>query len=351
MRRLFFIALVLLLLLAHFALAQAINATVFTPSKFLGLVPCWELKESLPAGLFAAAAFAAAVGMGAQFWHGLLSACHAGDWAPRRELTRLGSVGLWCGWPLLAACLVSIAYLFPWAGDGSPAEGLYTRDHLLVQLYAGVALLAAVQVFQGLRHAALPATLAAAAVALSCGMMWWQGRALDYLAVALVAPLALVLLLPHREDQRKPLAWLLVAALALGAYAAGSQVLMAAYLPGQAAMPALSTGWATLTGGCAALAALLTLALALVPALHRRATALRAMAAAALLLCAAYSWCLFSAPVLQQHPRLVLTYPAEGVCACVYAVTLLLLTGLAFLRWMSSARPASSRENEQDGIS
>ncbi len=335
-RRFFLVALVLLLLLVNAALAQVINATIFSGGEFLGFIPFWEMKESLPAALFAAASFAVAAGLGAQFWRGLLPSCGAGAWVPEARLSQLAAAGLWCGWPLLAACMVAAHFVFPWANAGeSIADTLFSRENLFILLYAGVALAVLAQCLHAWRgrRTGLACALLTAAVALACGQLWWQGHALDFLALALVAPLALILLLPHGEEQRRPLAWLLMAALALATYACGSQYLMTAYLPGgDAAFPTAQGGWAILSAACALAAPALALALALIPALRRCASALRACAALALLLALAYAWLMLAAPALQQHPKLVLTVPAAALGTGLYALALLLLAGLAWLR-------------------
>ncbi len=329
--RVFLVALVMLLLLLNAAFSQVMNATIFSGGELFGLIPYWELKESLPCGVFAAAAFVAALGMGAQFWGGLLPACGAGRWVPGRDFTRFATAGVWCGWPLLGCCFAVAGFLFPWAQEGGQGAAWFqTRSALLVQMSASVVLLAGLRMVQALRggRAGLPDALLATAVALSCGLLWWQGRALDFLATALIAPLALSLQLapPARQKGRIQLAWLLVAALALGTYACGTRYLMQAYLP------APVEGWSMLSACCAALAALLMLSLALVPALRRCTTALRVVAGLALLLVLAYNWDMLACQVLTRHPQLLLTYPAIWVGLVVYGLFLLLLSGLAWLR-------------------
>ncbi len=341
-RRFFLIALVLFLLLVNAAFTQVINATVFTQGEMLGLIPYWELKESLPCGLFAAAAFTIATGLGAQFWRGLLPVCGAGPWVPVPRLSQLATAGLWCGWPLLASCMVAASYLFPWAVSGEGIAGtLFTRQNLFILLYGGLALVAVVQCLHGWlgRRAGLAGALLAAAVALACGQLWWQGHALDFLALALVAPLALALLLPHEEEARRPLAWLLVAALALATYACGSQFLMVAYLPaGTEVLPMAQGAWGQLSAACALLAPVLALALTLLPPLRHKASLLRSIAALALLLSLAYAWLLLAAPVLQQHPKLLLTFPAPWVAMGLYAIALLLLAALGWLRCLAAGK-------------
>ncbi len=327
--RVFLIALVLLLLLVNAAFAQAMNATVVSGGSLLGLIPFWELKHSLPCGIFAAAALAAALGMGAQFWAGLLPACGAGKWVPAKHLSQFATTGLWCGWPLLGACFAVAASLFPWASPGAQGEAWFqSRNALMVQLGASVVLLAVLRAVQGMRggKAGLPQVFVSAAVALSCGLMWWNGRALDFLAMALIAPPALSLLLapPAKKKARNSLAWLLVAALALGTYACGSQYLMVAYLPEPV------SGWGLLSACCAGLALLLTLALALFPRLRCHALSLRVAAALALLLLVGYNWEMLAPHVLTQ--KHLLTYPAAWVGACVYALFLVAIAGLARLR-------------------
>ncbi len=329
--RIFLVALVMLLLLINAAFSQVMNATIFSGGEFLGLIPYWEMKESLPCGIFAAAALAAALGMGAQFWGGLLPACGVGKWVPEGHFSSFATAGLWCGWPLLGACLAVAGFLFPWAAEGaSGAPGYCCRAVLMWQMAVGILLLAGMRMVQAMRggRAGLLQALVAAAVALSCGLLWWDGRALDFLAVALVAPLALSLLLapPAKRKQRVLLAWLLVAALALGTYACGTQYMMVAYLPAGAA------GWGTLSACCAVLAPVLMLALATVPALRRNACALRVAAALALLLALGYNWDMLAAQVLTRHPKLLLSYPAAWVGFGVYGLTLSLVSGLAWLR-------------------
>ncbi len=328
--RVFLVALVMFLLLINAAFSQVVNATIFSGGELFGLIPYWELKESLPCGIFAAAALVAALGIGAQFWGGLLPACGAGEWVPSRRFMQFATAGVWCAWPLLGACLAVAGFLFPWAADGAQGELWYqSRTALMLQMGGALILLAGLRMVQGFRSgkAGLPDALFAALVALSCGLLWWEGRALDFLAVALIAPLALALLLapPARQKHRVALGWLLAAALALGTYACGTQHLMASYLPGAEA-------WRMLTICCAVLAAVLALALALVPALRRNSCALRVVAAAALLLLLGYNWDMLASHVLMQHPLLLLTCPAPWVGFGIYLVALAAMGGLAWLR-------------------
>ncbi len=328
--RVFLVALIMLLLLVNAAFSQVANATIFSGGELFGLIPYWEMKESLPCGIFAAAALVAALGIGAQFWGGLLPACGAGDWVPARRFGQFATSGVWCAWPLLGACLAVAGFLFPWAADGGQGEAWFqNRTALMVQVGVSLLLLAGLRMVQAFRHgkSGLADAMLSAAVALSCGLLWWDGRALDFLAAALIAPPALALLLspPQKQKPRVAQAWLLTAALALGTYACGTQSLMASYLPG-------AEPWGTLTTCCAVLAALLTLALALLPALRRHAPALRVAAAAALLLLLGYNWDMLASQVLMQHPSLLLSVPAPWVGFGIYLVLLAALGGLAWLR-------------------
>ncbi len=212
-RRFFLIALVLFLLVVNAAFTQSINSTVFSGGKMLGFLPWWETKESLPCGLFAAASLAIATALGAQFWRGVQPFTGLISALPGKRLRQLTAAGMWCGWPLMAACTMVLTHIFPWAAEGE-GSAPFTRTLLHAQLYGSLAAMVLVQLMQsfGGRWVGLAGSVISLPVALSCGLMWWNGHPLTFLFLALLLSPALALLLPAESEEPHPGFWLRLAA-------------------------------------------------------------------------------------------------------------------------------------------
>ncbi|MBR3926113.1 MAG: hypothetical protein IKJ58_05050 [Akkermansia sp.] len=255
-KRIFLVTLILFLLLATMANQHVQNpAALMGNSEVLGCIPLWRLHNALPAGIFAAGAAAAALGIGAEFWRALLPLCGAG-WTPKLMLSRLADAGLWCGWVTLATCITALGCVFP--DSVNTLEPMYDNSaYLLVLQLCGAAMITCRLLAIWLRgKAALPICLLSAAAGLVCGQYWWQGGAIGFFSTALLLPWAFLLLLPGKGDDVAPAQlWMSFAALCIALYGAAFAPTISMYTGAVPADSAALTAPAYL--GCALLLLLL----------------------------------------------------------------------------------------------
>ena len=202
-KRLFLVALVFFLLLVTMANQHVQNpAALLGNAEVLGFIPLWQLYNVLPAGIFAAGAAAAALGMGAEMWRALLPLCGA-KWAPVQPLNRMADAGLWCGWITLAACIMALGCIFPWSvgAPGAYGVGLSTTNffdlahyRLALQICGGGMILCRLLSTALREKAALPIVILSAAAMLVCGQFWCRAQAISFFGIALLLPWGLLLL-------------------------------------------------------------------------------------------------------------------------------------------------------------
>ncbi len=331
MKRAFLLLLLLTLLLLATLLQQVREATVFHSGRLWGTIPLWQLRHALPCGLFAVGTLMVSIGVGAQFWRGLLPLCGAKE-TPQDALFRLCSCGLWCGWLLLAICTPALPDIFPEAGK--EGGGLFSREHYLL-LQAGILPMAFCHALRGAwrERLALFSVMVSAGTALACGLMWWHDRPMDFLALSLLCPLALILLLPGRQAP----GWLFVTSLALAAYALISRYLVLHYPP---SLRGGGDADALVVGAAFGLLALLPVCLPLL----RGRQGFRWLALPALLLVAACHFSALSVPPSDVTSSL----PGRYALMC-YAVALPIVALLATLRFLSLRPEQKSSQDEFGG--
>ena len=244
MKRTFLILLVLFILLAATTIQHTLNTSPVGPEKMLGTVPLYDMIFALPAGIFAAGVLGIMLGLGAELWRALLPICGAG-WVPTRRLTALADAGLWCGWATVAACYTALPYIFPWLGIGG-TDTLCTVENYRLFLCLGLGTMITARLFNHFlpRRQGLWATLLCAAVGLGAGQFWWNGLPIDFLTLALLLPVCVILVTPcKQEGGDTPFVWLGVFAFAAALYATGFSQLIISYPTGPVEM---SPGWLTL---------------------------------------------------------------------------------------------------------
>ena len=111
-RRLFLMALVAALMLVLAALRAALMATPFSGGSTWGGYSFWELRHSLPQGVFSAALLLIC---SAAFSLCLQSAVKLaqGETTCTSALLHVASACLWCGVPVLASCTLCMHLIFP----------------------------------------------------------------------------------------------------------------------------------------------------------------------------------------------------------------------------------------------
>lgn len=409
--RIFLGILVLVLILLNALQTRVLDASPLLDTPSLLGTPFWQLKTALSAGLFTATSMMAAVGIGAFFWLGLLPACGA-RWTPEPALLRLGYCGAWCAWPVAASCIPALSYcVFPWVRE-EYLDGAFSGTALLMgqMTLSLIFLILLGYLLQGPARdrTRLPAVFVSALIALGCGLLWWWGKGLDFLVMALASSLSVIILLPHNPGIRPLLGSLLAVSAALCVYVMGFGGMMTAYaptaqfspaLPGEsgvtaticvivlvlagillallpvlrrrgkvlAGLPILLCGLLVvisiimsgspapdtaapdtgalvprLTRWCAGLAAGLTLALSLVPAIRRSGLMLRLGAALALLLALCYAWLIMYANAATNGYEWPMGTPAT-VC---YLLSLLLMLGLGWAYYRLKSCGKACREQK-----
>ena len=298
MRRYALMILVIALLLANAALKNAAEANPLTN------LPLWELRFALPAGVVAAALCFVALGLGAQFWRGLLPLCGGGAWAPQGLWARVAAAGLWCGWlPLLCAQTYT-------AGETQLALG--APSHWLLGAFGA---LLACRVADVLLHRwrwwGLISALVAAGAAVLCGQELFPALPLCPLVLGLMAAVALHVLIGS-GGALQPV-WLLVACFTFCAYVAAFGYLLAWYVPTE--LPSGAT-WGLWMGGVFLAGGL---ALLMLEPLRRSALGPRLIALIGLLAGAAWVW-----PELAAAQRILPAQQAAGIAT--FAAALLILT-------------------------
>ena len=346
-KRIFLVALLLFLLLATMANQHVQNAAALLGGgKVLGCIPLWQLYNVLPAGIFAAGASAAALGMGAEFWRALLPLCGAG-WTPKMPLSRLADAGLWCGWVTLAACITALGCVFPWStgapgayGPGLSSTTFYDVENyqLVLQICGGATILSRILAVWLKERAALPIVLLVSAAALVCGQFWCQALPISFFGLTLLLPWAVLLLwIPGKLSPQQFYTTLAAMAIAiygqLFSHTIGSYVIDAHPLD-EAHIFQLTTLNALLLPGCL----LLSLGLRSF-GLHRRAWLQRILGILVLLCCLQSLWQLVAAGAVGMDLRDSL--PLSIGC---YLVPLLCVSGLSALRlWVTA--PQKIMEN------
>lgn len=325
MKRAFLIILVLFVLLAATTIQHTINTPPFGPEKILGIVPVYEMIFALPAAIFAAGVMGVMLGLGAELWRALLPICGA-DWVPTRRLTALADAGLWCGWATVATCYTALPYIFPWIGVGSTAP-LCTIGNYRLLLCIGLGTMITARLFNHFlpRRQGLWATLLCAAVGLGAGQFWWNGLPVDFLALALLLPICVILVAPCKSEGRDtPFIWLGVFAFAAAIYATGFSQLIVSYPTGPVEM---SPGWLTLKfiANSLAVVALVILLIRPLRRIQYMQQCVGALGIASVLL---YNWHAIMAPL---DGSLIIPLPLNAA-ATTYAISLLCVSALIIMR-------------------
>lgn len=340
MKRAFLVLLVLFALLAATSIQHTLGTPPTDTGKMLGLVPVYDMVFALPTAIFAAGLAVVALGLGAEFWRAILPLCGA-DWVPTRRLNLLADAGLWCGWVTLGTCYAALPCIFPWLGMPSPnSSSLYSAENYRLLLLIGLGTMIAVRLFNTYlpyRKGTL-AMLMSAAVGLMAGQFWWNGLPIDFVALALLLPLGVILLLPAGgQTSNTPFVWLTITALALSLYATGFSQLIISYPTG----PTLfSEGWMELKLWANSLLLLPLIAL-LIPALRQKHAVQRTVGAMSILSVLLYNWGALAAPVDSTLQGNLPLLPA----ATTYAITLLCLCGLLILRLRCHGQPKENQQN------
>lgn len=120
-RRLFLMALVAALMLILAALRAALMATPFTGGSTWGGYSFWELRHSLPQGVFRASLLLICC---AAFSLCMQAALKLAQGKARNLITlrSVASANLWCGIPALACCTLCIPLIFPPETICTPSE-------------------------------------------------------------------------------------------------------------------------------------------------------------------------------------------------------------------------------------
>lgn len=333
MKRAFIVLLVIFALLAATTIQHTLNTPPQSPATMLGLIPVNDMVFALPAGIFAAGIIGIALGIGAEFWQAILPLCGA-DWVPTRRLSALADAALWCGWTTVGTCTAALLCIFPWL---STAEfgSLYTPSNYRYLLFIGIGAMISVRLFNtylGRRHTMLPA-LICLGFALAAGQCWWNGLPIDFVAAAILLPLAVLLCSGHLTGtDQSPLIWLVITALALALYATGFSQLIMSYPTGP---ENTSAGWLSVKFTANTLL-LLSLIILLTPAL-RKLNAVRSIAGSmALLAVILYNWSAVAAPLKAYTGN----FMPVGAASTVYGITLICLSALMALRLISRRKQA-----------
>lgn len=328
MKRAFLILLLFFALLAATAIQHTLSSTPLSTGKMLGLVPVTDMVFALPAGIFAAGLIGIALGLGAEFWRAMLPLCGA-DWVPTRRFNAMADAGLWCGWVTVGACYTALPCIFPWLSLNNTAT-LYNAEHYRLLLFICLGSMIAARLFNTYlprRHGIL-ATFICAAVGLAAGQCWWNGLPIDFVALALLLPVSVILCLPAQaEAANSPFTWLCILALALSLYATGFSQLIVNYPTGPINM---SEGWLALKFTANSLQ-VIALLLLLIPVLRRNLYMQMLAGGCALGSVLLYNWYAIASPldaVLLNNLPLAPAY-------VVYSVTLLCLCGLLTIRILS----------------
>ena len=340
MKRAFLVLLVLFALLAATTIQHTLSSPPTDTGNMMGLVPITDMVFALPTAIFAAGLIIVGLGLGAEFWRSVLPMCGA-DWVPTRRLTLLADAGLWCGWVTLGTCYAALPCIFPWLGLASPdSSSLYSSENYRLLLLIGLGTMIAVRLFNTYlpyRKGTL-AMLMSAAVGLMAGQFWWNGLPIDFVALAILLPLGVLLLFPGKEQATNtPFVWLTITALALSLYATGFSQLIVNYPTG----PTLYTeGWMELKLWANSLLLLPLIGL-LIPALRQKLAAQRTAGAMAILSVLLYNWGALAAPVDSTLQGNLPLLPA----AITYGTTLLCLCGLLVLRIRCHRKPKENLQN------
>lgn len=278
--RIFILILILVLILLNALQTQVQDASPLSDTPSILGVPFWQLKTALSAGLFTATSMMAAAGIGAYFWAGLLPACGA-RWTPEPELLQLGRCGTWCAWPIAASCLSGLSFfVYPWMrqdyGEGTLSGLLLMAGQMTLALIILISI-GFMQHSSKRNKLQLVIVFLSASTALSCGQLWWWGRALDFLVISMASSLAVIILLPHRPETRPQLGALLAVSLALCVYIIGFGNMMTAYAPTTEFHPAGAASSGILITGSILVLLLTGIALALLPVLKQHSKLISAL--------------------------------------------------------------------------
>lgn len=325
MKRAFLVLLLFFILLCATGIQHTLAAPLLSNDKMPGGVSINEMLHAMPTGIFAAGALIAAMGIGAEFWRALLPLCGA-DWAPTHRFTLLADAALWCSWLTLGTCINAQFCIFP-ATFTPGAESLYSTENYRMLLLTGSATMICVRLFNTYipRRHGMFIVLLCTATAIAAGQFWWNGKPIDFMAIALLLPLSAILLLPpHKELAAIPFTWLCLTALALVIYATGFSQLIISYPTSSTDM---SSGWLNLKFIANTIFPICLIML-LIPQLRRSRTAQRIIGGASMMACIFYNWAAFAAPLDSALGGKLPCLPA-GI---VYSVTLVCLTALLILR-------------------
>ena len=323
MKRLFLILLVFFNLIVATTVQHTINAPIVSNDKMLGITHLHDIVFALPAAIFAAGLLIAACGIGAEFWRAVLPLCGAG-WVPQEHLRRIGNASLWCGWLTLGCCSMALNYIFPQLIP-NPAASYSTTDYTLMLAGGFIAMLAAKLLNTYLpKQGALIAALLCAAVALMIGQFWWNGLPIDFMAMAILLPTALLLCTPDKKlPLEAPICRLHITALALALYATAFSQLITSYPTGPVEY---SPGWLSVKF-CANTLLVIALIAMFTPVLRNHYLTRAIAGALSLLAVIVYSWGALCGPLdAALYGQLPLT-PA----VCIYLTALICLCGLCIL--------------------
>lgn len=331
MKRLFLILLVFFNLIVATTVQHTINAPIITPDKVLGSIHVHELVFALPSAIYAAGLLIAACGIGAEFWRAVLPLCGAG-WIPQEHLRRIANAGLWCGWLTLGCCAMALNYIFPQLFP-NPAASYSTTDYTLMLAGGFIAMLAAKLLNTYIpKQGALIAALLCAAVALMIGQFWWNGLPIDFMAMAILLPTALLLCTPDKKlPLEAPICRLHITALALALYATAFSQLIISY---PTAPVEYSTGWLSVKF-CTNTLLVIALIAMFTPKLCSFYITRAITGALSFLAVIIYSWGALFGPLDAALCGMLPVYPA----VCIYIIALLCLSGLCILHAKAYAKP------------
>lgn len=339
MKRLFLISLLLYLLLAGTAVQHTLSAPLVGNDKMVGGIPVADMVFALPAGIYAAGLIVIGIGIGAEFWRALLPICGAG-WIPTTRLEQLSRASLWCGWLTLGTCCMALPCIFPQLQLTPPPTDsiLYSAENYRLLLAGGFITMLASRLLNTYlpTRGKLIIVLMSAGVGLMVGQYWWNGLPVDYLAMALLLPVSLILCVPSKQlPASSPFLWIHVTALALVLYATAFSQLILSYPAG----PVESTpGWLSVKFTANTLL-MLTLIAMLTPALRKHRLTQQIAGGASVLAVILFNWSAIAGPL---DTALQGTLPLQPA-GTVYCILLCILTVLIIF-CMHSYSPQTSQK-------
>lgn len=173
--RLFLLVLLAALIIIQAVLRTATMATPFSGGSTLAGYSFWELRSSLPMGVFSAGCLLFLSAAAAQCAQAALQLCRKGDRSLSRKLGSIVSAGLWCGAPCMASCYNALTCIFPWISTCNP-QAWHTPQLFEWLLHGSIIALVLCRALTLSRHPAsawitLPLSLFCLLI---CGQAWFS---------------------------------------------------------------------------------------------------------------------------------------------------------------------------------